>query len=82
MAPENIAVVENGTPIEFEDELMTIGKRLEAAMYRISHINARPLEEVAVMTRAPADDAPTQALMALCSLSTVTNSVSTSPSAT
>jgi ribonuclease J len=28
MDPENIAVVENGTPIEFEDEIMSIGKRI------------------------------------------------------
>ena len=37
---------------------------------------------VAVITRAPAADAPTQALIALCSLSTQTNSVSTNPSET
>ncbi len=41
-----------------------------------------PLALVAVQVRAPARLAPTTALMALCSLSTVTNSVSTSPSAT
>ncbi|MBN2045817.1 MAG: ribonuclease J [Anaerolineales bacterium] len=28
MDPHNIAVVENGTPIEFEDEIMTIGNRI------------------------------------------------------
>ena len=39
-------------------------------------------DDVAVMTRAPAAAAPTQALMALCSLSTGTNSVLTRPSAT
>ena len=61
---------------------ITIGARTEAAMYKISHISAIPLAQVAVITRAPAAEAPTHALIAECSLSTVTNSVSTNPSAT
>src|SRR5690554_1268285 len=58
-----------------------IGHRSPAAMYRISAIKIRPWEEVAVMTRAPAAEAPIQALIAECSLSTVINSVSAKPSA-
>ena len=46
---------------------------------RISHIRARPQEEVAVIVLAPAASEPTQALMALCSLSTGINTVSTFP---
>ena len=61
---------------------ITIGSRQEAAMYTISHISARPCEEVAVKTRAPAAEAPMAALMALCSDSTRITSVSTSPLAT
>ena len=38
-----------------------------------------PFEDVAVIALAPAASAPTQALIALCSLSTATNSVSTAP---
>src|SRR5512133_1676201 len=45
-------------------------------------MSARPWLDVAVMTRAPAADAPTQALIAECSDSTVTYSVWTRPSAT
>ncbi len=45
-------------------------------------MRASPLAAVAVNALAPAAEAPTQLLMALCSLSTGTNSVSTSPSAT
>jgi len=55
---------------------------MEAATYTTSHINANPAEAVAVITRPPAAEAPIQALIAPCSLSTVTNSVSTMPSAT
>ena len=45
-------------------------------------MKASPAELVAVMARAPAAEAPMQADMEECSLSTVTNSVSTWPSAT
>ena len=45
-------------------------------------MRAKPWEEVAVMVRAPPAAEPITALMALCSLSTVTNSVPTLPSAT
>ena len=45
-------------------------------------MRARPAEEVAVTARAPAASAPMQADMELCSDSTGTNSVLTSPSAT
>ena len=55
---------------------------LDAAMYTISVINAKPLLAVAVITLAPAALAPTQALIAECSDSTKIISVSTSPSAT
>ncbi len=58
------------------------GWRSEAAMYRISHISARPLALVAFMTRPPAAAAATQAVMAECSLSTATKFVLTCPSAT
>jgi len=61
---------------------MTMGSRMPAAMYSISHIRAIPLALVAVSTRPPAAAAPMQALMALCSLSTVTRLVLTTPSAT
>ena len=44
-------------------------------MYKISHISARPFAAVAVKALAPAAAAPTQALKALCSDSTATNSV-------
>ena len=59
-----------------------MGSRLEAATYIISYIRARPAEEVAVTARAPAASAPMQADMELCSDSTGTNSVLTSPLAT
>ena len=58
---------------------MTIGSRMPAAMWSSSHMSARPWLDVAVMTRAPAAEAPTQALIAECSDSTVTYSVCTSP---
>ena len=45
-------------------------------------MRAKPWEEVAVIVRAPPAAEPMTALMALCSLSTVTNSVPTLPSAT
>jgi len=59
-----------------------MGRRMPAAMYSVSHIRARPLAAVAVMTRPPAAEAPMQALIAACSDSTGTNSVCTIPSAT
>ena len=61
---------------------MTIGSRMPAAMWSSSHMSARPCDEVAVMTRAPAAEAPTHALIAECSDSTVTYSVWTRPCAT
>jgi hypothetical protein len=62
--------------------VMTMGSRWAEAMNRISCIRARPWEEVAVYTRAPAAEAPTAALMAECSDSTGMNSASSSPLAT
>ena len=59
-----------------------MGRRLEEATYIISYMRARPQEEVAVTARAPAASAPMQADMELCSDSTGTNSVFTSPLAT
>ena len=61
---------------------MTIGRRMPAAMCSSSHMYARPWLDVAVMTRAPAAEAPTHALIAECSDSTVTYSVWTRPLAT
>jgi len=61
---------------------MTIGRRMPDAMWSSSHMSARPCDEVAVITRAPAADAPMQALIAECSLSTVTYSQSVLPLAT
>ena len=58
---------------------ITIGKRNDEAIYIISHMKDNPFEDVAVIALAPAASAPTQALIALCSLSTATNSVSTAP---
>jgi hypothetical protein len=51
-------------------------------MKRTSHIRAKPWEEVAVIVRAPPAAEPITALIAECSLSTVTNSLLTLPSAT
>jgi len=62
--------------------VMTTGRRIDAAMYRTSHMKARPAEAVAVTDRAPAADAPMHTLMELCSDSVLTYSVWTSPSAT
>ena len=45
-------------------------------------MSASPWDDVAFMTRPPAAAAPMQALIALCSLSTVTSSVCTNSSAT
>ena len=52
-----------------------IGNLLEAATPKTSHINARPADDVAVRALAPAAEAPIAALIELCSLSTVINSV-------
>jgi len=60
----------------------TIGSLRPLAIYKISTINAKPCEEVAVNALAPAAAAPTHALIAECSDSTGTNSVCTSPLAT
>src|SRR4030042_6964257 len=61
---------------------ITMGRRVDAAIYKISHISARPCEDVAVIVLAPAAAAPTHALIALCSDSTGIISVFTLPSAT
>src|SRR5699024_10585228 len=61
---------------------ITIGSLIPEAIYTISHINDNPFADVAVMALAPAASAPMHALIALCSLSTATNSVSTSPLST
>jgi len=61
---------------------ITIGILMDAAMYNISHIRASPAEAVAVAVLAPAAAAPMHSVMAECSLSEQTNSVSTSPFAT
>jgi len=45
-------------------------------------MRAKPCEEVAVIVRAPPAAEPITALIAECSDSTVTNSLSTLPSAT
>ena len=58
---------------------ITIGSLEPEAMKRISHISASPCDDVAVITLPPAADAPMQALIALCSLSTSIISVFTSP---
>ncbi len=59
-----------------------IGRRQDAATYKSSYISASPQEEVAQTDLAPAASAAMQTDMELCSDSTVTYSVSTSPSAT
>ena len=56
-----------------------IGIRFDAASNNSSHINASPAEDVAVKVLAPAASDPIAALIAECSLSTGTNSVSISP---
>jgi len=61
---------------------MTIGSLNDAAIYTISCINARPFDAVAVIALAPALLAPTVALIAECSLSTLISSESTIPSDT
>ena len=61
---------------------MTIGSLKPEAIYSISAINANPWLDVPVMILPPAALAPIHADIAECSLSTGTNSVSTSPSAT
>ena len=60
----------------------TMGVRKQPAMGKISCMRATPLALDAVMTRAPAAEAVTEAVMAECSLSTVTKLVSTWPLAT
>ena len=61
---------------------ITIGNLKLEAIYIISHIKDNPFADVAVIALAPAASAPIHALIALCSLSTATNSVSTVPFAT
>ena len=69
----------NGPETALFTKLITIGSLKLDAIYIISHIYDKPLADVAVIALAPAASAPTQALIALCSLSTATNSVSTVP---
>jgi hypothetical protein len=61
---------------------ITMGSRIAGAMNSISCIRARPWDAELVKVRAPAAEEPMQALMALCSDSTGTNSASRWPSAT
>ena len=61
---------------------ITIGTLSPAAANKISCINAKPCEDVAVNTLTPVPDAPTAALIALCSDSTLMYSAAKSPFAT
>ena len=61
---------------------MITGSLIEGTMGRTSCMNSRPWELVAVNVRAPAPEAPQQALMAECSDSTQIYSASSLPSAT
>jgi len=61
---------------------MTTGALQPEVTPNISCINAKPAEAVAVNVLAPVADAVRQHVMALCSDSTQTKAVSTSPSAT
>ena len=72
----------NGPETALFTNAITIGNLKLDAIYIISHINDNPFADVAVIALAPAADAPIVADIALCSLSTATNSVSTSPFAT
>ncbi len=71
-----------GAPSERFTRPKTIGARKAAAIGNISCISAMPFAEEAVITRPPEIEAPTQAEMAECSLSTATYSESTLPLAT
>ena len=71
-----------GAPSERLTRPKTIGARNDAAIGKISCISATPFADEAVMTRAPEMEAPTQADIAECSLSTATYSESTLPFAT
>ena len=61
---------------------MTIGALKPAAAKIISCIKASPWDDVAVNTLTPVPEAPKQALIALCSDSTLIYSAFISPSAT
>ena len=61
---------------------ITTGARQPDVTNSISCIKARPADAVAVKVRAPVTEAASDAVIALCSDSTHTNSVSTSPLAT
>jgi hypothetical protein len=61
---------------------MTMGSRAPAAHQTCSFMYARPLELVAVKTRAPTVDAAMQTVRAECSDSTATNSHASSPLST
>ncbi len=60
---------------------ITTGRWAAPATKRTSCISASPWDAVAVNVRTPVASAETQALMALCSLSTAMKSASRSPSA-
>ena len=71
-----------GAPTLLFTSPKTMGVLKQPAIGNISCMSATPFALEAVMTRAPAAEAVTQAVMAECSLSTVTKFVSTSPLAT
>ena len=61
---------------------ITSGTLIADVIGNISHMYARPCDDVAVNVLAPADADAVQTVKAECSDSTQTNSVPTSPSAT
>ncbi|MPN33838.1 hypothetical protein SDC9_181330 [bioreactor metagenome] len=71
-----------GAPTLLFTRPKTMGVLKQPAIGKTSCISATPFALEAVITRAPAAEAVTQAVMAECSLSTVTKFVSTSPFAT
>ena len=79
MASEWSLLILMGPVSARQTQASVMGRREEEATCSSSHMKARPAEEVAVTARAPAAWAPMQVDRALCSLSTATNSVSTSP---
>ena len=72
----------NGAEIALFASAKTNGVLIPAAANKISCININPCEEVAVNTLTPAPLAPTAALIALCSDSTLTYLASIFSSAT
>ena len=69
----------NGPVKALQTAAKATGNLLDAATPKTSHINARPADDYAVRAHEPAAEAPIAALIELCSLSTVINSVSTNP---